>query len=146
MSSSANELRASGFVIFRMVCNQIEYLLLQTSYGKHHWTPPKGHVDPGESDLETALRETEEESGLRKMDLHIIEDFNKTIKYNVRGTPKTAVYLLAELIRLDTPVKLSDEHQDFKWVPLDKACKLVEHQTLQEVLKECSTFLQQNRI
>ncbi|XP_021935351.1 bis(5'-nucleosyl)-tetraphosphatase [asymmetrical]-like isoform X2 [Zootermopsis nevadensis] len=118
---------------------------------KHKWEfkselPFNGHVDPGESDLETALRETEEESGLRKMDLHIIEDFNKTIKYNVRGTPKTAVYLLAELIRLDTPVKLSDEHQDFKWVPLDKACKLVEHQTLQEVLKECSTFLQQNRI
>lgn len=45
MSSSANELRASGFVIFRMVCNQIEYLLLQTSYGKHHWTPPKGKFE-----------------------------------------------------------------------------------------------------
>lgn len=42
-----------------------------------------GHVDPGESDLETALRETEEESGLRKMDLHIIEDFNKTIKVSI---------------------------------------------------------------
>jgi hypothetical protein len=67
-------------------------------------------------------------------------------QYGVRGTPKTAVYLLAELIRQDTPVKLSDEHLDFKWVPLDKACKLVEHQTLQEVLRECSAFLQQNHI
>jgi bis(5'-nucleosidyl)-tetraphosphatase len=67
-------------------------------------------------------------------------------QYDVRGTPKTAVYLLAELIRHDTPVKLSDEHQDFKWVPLDTACKLVGHQTLQVVLKECSAFLQQNHI
>jgi hypothetical protein len=40
--SSVNGLRASGFVIFRIVSKQIEYLLLQTSYGNHHWTPPKG--------------------------------------------------------------------------------------------------------
>jgi bis(5'-nucleosidyl)-tetraphosphatase len=34
---------AAGFIIFRQVeQNPIEYLLLQTSYGEHHWTPPKG--------------------------------------------------------------------------------------------------------
>jgi bis(5'-nucleosidyl)-tetraphosphatase len=66
------------------------------------------------------------------------------LQYDVRGKPKTAVYLLAELIKPDTPIKLSDEHQDFKWVSLDKACELVKHQTLQEVLKECGAFVQQN--
>jgi bis(5'-nucleosidyl)-tetraphosphatase len=65
-------------------------------------------------------------------------------QYDVRGKPKTAVYFLAELVKHDTPVMLSDEHQSFKWVPLDKACELVKHQTLQEVLKECNAFLQQN--
>lgn len=144
--SAVNGLRASGFVIFRIVCNQIEYLLLQTSYGNHHWTPPKGHVDPGESDLETALRETEEETGLTKTDLHILAYFNKTIEYDVRGKPKTAVYLLAELIKHNTSVKLSDEHQSFKWVPLDEACKLVKHQSLQEVLTESRAFLHQYHI
>ena len=42
--------RAAGLVIFRrrdLSC-QPEWLLLQTSYGEHHWTPPKGHLDPGE--------------------------------------------------------------------------------------------------
>ena len=38
--------RAAGFVLFRRV-PAIEYLLMQTSYGKNHWSPPKGHVDPG---------------------------------------------------------------------------------------------------
>lgn len=33
---------ATGFVIFRLIASEIEYLLLQTSYGIHHWTPPKG--------------------------------------------------------------------------------------------------------
>lgn len=41
-------LRACGFIIFRRLAScvpppdNIEYLLLQTSYGEHHWTPPKG--------------------------------------------------------------------------------------------------------
>lgn len=36
--------RACGFVIFRRFKGPIEYLLLQTSYGQHHWTPPKGNA------------------------------------------------------------------------------------------------------
>lgn len=40
--------RACGLIVFRLLANcpppkdNIEYLLLQTSYGAHHWTPPKG--------------------------------------------------------------------------------------------------------
>lgn len=39
--------RACGLIVFRLLANcvppkDIEYLLLQTSYGEHHWTPPKG--------------------------------------------------------------------------------------------------------
>ncbi|PSN40998.1 hypothetical protein C0J52_16058 [Blattella germanica] len=140
--SSVNELRASGFVIYRLVCNKIEYLLLQTSYGRNHWTPPKGHVDPGESDIETAFRETEEESGYTKQDIRFCEDFIKTIKYDVRGKPKTVIYLLAELVKTDTPVKLSDEHQAYEWAQLDRACALVNHETLQGVLRDCDIYLQ----
>ena len=63
--------RAAGLVVFRRV-PEIQYLLMQHSYGKKHWTPPKGHVDPGESDYQTALRETEEEAGLTEQALKII--------------------------------------------------------------------------
>ena len=33
---------ASGFLVFRKCSSKIQYLLLQTSYGENHWTPPKG--------------------------------------------------------------------------------------------------------
>jgi hypothetical protein len=36
------EIRAAGFVIFRRLANQIQYLLMQASYEPFHWTPPKG--------------------------------------------------------------------------------------------------------
>lgn len=34
--------RAAGLVIFRNMNQAIQFLMLQTSYGQHHWTPPKG--------------------------------------------------------------------------------------------------------
>jgi hypothetical protein len=33
---------AAGLVVFRRISNSVQYLLLQTSYGEKHWTPPKG--------------------------------------------------------------------------------------------------------
>ncbi|KOC68062.1 Bis(5'-nucleosyl)-tetraphosphatase [asymmetrical] [Habropoda laboriosa] len=136
--------RACGFVIFRRIQGMIEYLLMQTSYGEHHWTPPKGHVDPGESDIETALRETEEEAGLFATDLKIIEDAREELNYIVNGKPKIVIYWLAELLNSDKPVQLSHEHQAFKWLPLDKACSLAKHQNLQNVLKKFDSYISKN--
>jgi len=33
---------AAGFIVFRTVSSQVQYLLLQASDGINHWTPPKG--------------------------------------------------------------------------------------------------------
>jgi 8-oxo-dGTP pyrophosphatase MutT (NUDIX family) len=42
----------------------LEVLLCHVT-GQNHWDLPKGGIDPGETPLEAALRETREESGLR---------------------------------------------------------------------------------
>ena len=44
------------------------------------WSFPKGHVDPGESDYETALRETVEESGFSREILKITPDYKVELK------------------------------------------------------------------
>lgn len=103
-----------------------------------------GHVDPGESEMETALRETKEESGLTQNDLKIHENYKKTLNYNVNGKPKIVYYWLAELVNPHASVKLSDEHQDFKWLELQEACKLAEFSEMQETLKEFDTFITSN--
>ncbi|KAM4709661.1 bis(5'-nucleosyl)-tetraphosphatase [asymmetrical] [Discoglossus pictus] len=142
-------LRACGLIIFRR-CNpitsaasvhDIEYLLLQTSYGTHHWSPPKGHVDPGEDDLTTALRETEEEAGLHSSQLNIVEGFRKELNYMVNNRPKVVIYWLAELKDCNTQVELSHEHQDFRWLQLPEACQYAEFSDMQETLQEASQFL-----
>jgi len=65
--------RAAGFIVYRRMPN-VEFLLLQASYKTHHWSPPKGHVKPRESDFETALRETFEEAGFTQEMLKIVPD------------------------------------------------------------------------
>lgn len=134
---AVSELKAAGLIIFRRkrFKGPFEYLLLQTSYGRHHWTPPKGHVDPGESEMETALRETEEESGLKQGSLNVMENIRKTLNYEVRGKPKTVIYWLAELKDYDVPIRLSREHQDFKWLNVESACELL-HDTTGDALRE----------
>lgn len=133
---------AAGFVVFRNISNRNEYLLLQTSYGIHHWTPPKGHVDPGETDLVTAYRETCEESGLQKSDLKIYEASKKTLNYPVKGKPKIVHYWLAELVNPQAKVQLSDEHQAYRWLPLKEACDCVEYPDMQRVLIEYEKYLE----
>jgi bis(5'-nucleosidyl)-tetraphosphatase len=34
--------RAAGFLVYRLVSSEIQYLLMKASYGNFHWTPPKG--------------------------------------------------------------------------------------------------------
>ncbi|XP_072428792.1 bis(5'-nucleosyl)-tetraphosphatase [asymmetrical] [Chiloscyllium punctatum] len=145
-------LRACGLIIFRRLNaglaakpQDIEFLLLQTSYGQHHWTPPKGHVDPGEDDLQTALRETEEEAGLRSNDFNLLDGYKKEIIYNVKNIPKSVIYWLAELKDYNTEVKLSDEHQTFRWLNVDEACKLAKYQEMQEALREAHQFISTNK-
>ncbi|KAG7493423.1 hypothetical protein JOB18_008796 [Solea senegalensis] len=141
-------LRACGFIVFRRVANSvpppgnIEYLLLQTSYGENHWTPPKGHVDPGEDDLTTALRETQEEAGLRAEHLRVIDSFVQELHYEVRGRPKEVLYWLAELRDPGAAVTLSDEHQDYRWARLEEACSLAQYKDLQDTLRAAHTHLQ----
>ncbi|XP_005530451.1 PREDICTED: bis(5'-nucleosyl)-tetraphosphatase [asymmetrical] [Pseudopodoces humilis] len=141
--------RACGLIIYRRlqpapsskVTDSIEYLLLQTSYGTHHWTPPKGHVDPGEDDLQTAFRETQEEAGLQASQLTLIEGYKKELHYPVHGKPKTVVYWLAEMKDCNTEIKLSEEHQAFQWLKLEDACKFAEFEDMQATLKEVHQFL-----
>ena len=141
------EVKAAGLILFRhlSVGTPIEYLLLQHSYGKRHWTPPKGHVDPGEDELTTAKRETEEEAGLKSCDYSIIDEFKHTIFYKAWGKDKSVDYWLARLKDYNCQIKLSEEHQDFKWLQIKEACDLVGYVDMQSALLAANEFLTKNR-
>ena len=55
--------KSCGVLPYRMVNGQQEFLLVFETYSKC-WSLPKGHIEAGETDVQTALRELYEETGL----------------------------------------------------------------------------------
>src|SRR5262245_55595667 len=56
--------RQAGAIVFRVDDGAVHLLLVRSKKDPRIWVFPKGHIDPGESPAETALRETEEEAGV----------------------------------------------------------------------------------
>ena len=86
--------KSCGALVFRRASQGLEVLLLKHRAG--HWDFPKGHVEAGESEQETALREVLEESGL----VVKLEDtgFREVIRFSpFPGCEKDVVYFLAFL-------------------------------------------------
>lgn len=91
--------------------------------------------------METAVRETVEESGLKKEDLKVFDDVSKVLNYEVRGKPKKVTYWLAELINSQAEVKLSNEHQDFKWLNIQDACRYGQYKDTEDLLRYCDNYI-----
>lgn len=105
-------------------------------------TSSSGHVDPGEDDLTTALRETQEEAGLTAEHLRVIDGFVQQLRYEVQGKPKEVLYWLAELRDPETELTLSDEHQDYRWARLEDACTLAQYKDMQDTLRAAHQYLE----
>ena len=101
-------------------------------------------MDAGESELETAYRETAEEAGLQKHHLQLIDGFEKVLHYEARGKPKKVIYWLAQLCNPDTPVIISSEHQRFDWFPLEAAVEISAFTIMQNVLHDADSFIREH--
>jgi 8-oxo-dGTP pyrophosphatase MutT (NUDIX family) len=55
----------AGGVVARTLGQKREYLLVESRANRGEWVLPKGHIEPGETPEETAVREVQEEAGVR---------------------------------------------------------------------------------
>ena len=85
------------------------------------WDLPKGHVDPGESEMECALRELDEETGIKESQIEIDENFRYdhlyTVtlkKHNYEPRPKKLSIFLAKLNEPHVELELT-EHDGYQW-------------------------------
>ncbi|KJP87534.1 hypothetical protein AK88_02838 [Plasmodium fragile] len=123
--------------------SKIEFLFLKASYGNKHWTPPKGLHESNEDGLETALRETLEETGLDK-DKYKLLDYQKTLTYTVNDNLKETTYYLALLLNNEERITLSDEHTDYKWIHSNESVKYSLPESLTNLLINAENFLKNN--
>ena len=131
--------RSAGSVLFNENGDNIEYLLLH--YPTGHWEFPKGNREEGETEVDTIKREIKEETAIDNIEF--INGFRKKITYNYkkRGNlvEKEVIFYLSRTN--SKKVKLSFEHQGYKWLNYDCAIKLLTYKNSKIILKEANSFL-----
>ena len=140
--------KSCGVVLF----NEQKVLLLQYATGQKegewdlqgHWDFPKGHVDKGETEIETATRELEEETGIKNIIL--LDNFRKTINYKIqkrdKKISKEVVFFIATTV--ETEINLSHEHVDYGWFDFTSALKQLTYDNARSVLSEAIFFYEKN--
>ena len=96
------------------------------------WSLPKGKANPGESYLDCALREVEEETGFRCEPLRELGDTT----YDVADGPKTVRYWLMR--RLDGAFEPNGEVDEIRWLPLAEAEELLTQEHDRELIARLS--------
>lgn len=140
-SKSLPEVRSCGVLV--TLGDPIDRFLLMRH--KDRWDLPKGHVDPGESDMETALREMVEETGIPVDAIALDPFFRFEHQYEVRearsgGQPKlkTLVIFLARLQR-EVSIEVTEHpgYQWFEWRPPHR----IQAQTIDPLLAALARYL-----
>ncbi|MBQ8994930.1 MAG: NUDIX domain-containing protein [Oscillospiraceae bacterium] len=125
--------RSCGGVLFT-VKNDVPYFVLVE---ENYYGFPKGHMEPGETERKTAIREIREETGVNAS---IVGDFRKVDHYMLKHKPdteKTVVYFLAYYEDQEI-VYQEEELNGAVLVPFSEAMKLVTHVRLKKVLREAN--------
>jgi 8-oxo-dGTP pyrophosphatase MutT (NUDIX family) len=133
--------RSAGAVVFMGTPAGPEYLLLR--YGGGNWGFPKGHVEAGESDVQAAQREVEEETGIAVAAQRLLPGFEDDTDYRFRRghvlVEKDVVFFLIESQTRD--VKISHEHSGFAWLPYGPALERVSFEGPRRILQAAHSFV-----
>lgn len=139
-----------GAVVFRMAGGERQYLLLH--YPSGHFDFAKGHVEAGETEEMTLRRETEEESGIK--DLQVFPH-RVSIRYfyvakgtecekRLRRGEGIWIFKVVHFYPAETKtetITISHEHQGHVWEGYEAALEKVTFNNAKRVLRETEEYL-----
>jgi len=112
------EVKSCGVLVFRRE-PELSFLLMRHPL---RLDLPKGHIDPGETEIECALREMWEETGIPKEEVRLDPDFRFTSQYQTQEKRFAGGFALKTLVMfvgwLQRPIEIRPtEHDHFDWFP-----------------------------
>lgn len=125
--------RSAGIIVFRIENGKPLYLLL-----KHpsYWGFPKGHLEDGETEEDTARRELAEETGFTGVE--IVQGFREIIEYWFKrdgdSIHKKVIFFLARVD--ENEPRLSHEHEDAGWFEFEEAERRARYRSQRALLRK----------
>lgn len=123
--------KSCGAIVYRRGECGLEFLILNEQ-NSEKWGFPKGHMERGESEFDTACREIFEEAGFRPT---LQTDFREEIHYRISAAgEKSVVYFLSEY---DGPIRIrQSEISAYTWITWENARQYLHRSNLIRVIEK----------
>ena len=129
--------KSCGAVIFRHA-EDWNVLLIRHTRGRHI-SFPKGHVEPGETESQTAEREIREETGLT---VRVDRRYRAENRYNIRPDIQKLVVIFAALTEQEAITPQPEEIAEAFWLPVDQAVERLTYERDRRILRDAYAHLQ----
>lgn len=128
--------KSCGAVMFTHIDGVRKFILITNISG--HIGFPKGHIEIGESEKQTALREVYEETGVKT---EIIDGFRETYNYLINGfIKKKAVYFIAPFEKEDIKMNIM-EISEYRLVTFEEALGILNFKHDRDILTRANEFI-----
>lgn len=131
--------KSCGALVYRKKGDsEPELLLIKHRYGGH-WSFPKGHVERGEDEVQTALREVSEETGLS---VRLQDGFRESVEYYPKPYVKKQVVYFLGYAENDNVHMQEEEVSETRWVPIEEALSSVTFKNDKNLINRAKNYLQ----
>lgn len=126
-----------GAVVFRNFGSERRFLLIKNKRSSH-WGFPKGHIEKGETKIDTAKREVLEETGLH---IKLFDGFEMSSDYKIAGrVEKNVTVFLATTDDTQTIIQ-EQEIEDYIWLDYKQALDMLKFENDKAILENAQNFL-----
>ena len=129
--------KSCGAVIFRKA-EGWNVLLIRHTKGRHV-SFPKGHVEPGETESQTAEREILEETGLR---VRVDKRYRAENRYNIRPDIQKLVVIFAAVTEQEAITPQPEEIAEAVWVPVEEAEERLTYERDRRIMRDAFEHIQ----
>jgi len=129
--------RAAGCVVYRLEGDAPLILLIRDKYG--YWTLPKGHLEPGESERDAAVREVFEETAIGGELGPSIGRITYTVIKNGKPRAKTVAFFLMRAAPGQAAPQIEEGIAAAEWFAPAAALALIGYEQVRGVLERALT-------
>ncbi|MBE5807514.1 MAG: NUDIX domain-containing protein [Clostridiales bacterium] len=129
--------KSCGAVIFRF--DEVWKVLLIRHVKGRHISFPKGHMEPGETESQTAEREVFEETGLR---VRVDRSYRAENRYNIRADTQKLVVIFAAVTDQAEVNPQPEEIAQAFWVSVDEALERLTYERDKRILTAAYEHIQ----
>lgn len=131
-----------GAVVYRIINGEIRFLLIKNKRSLN-WGFPKGHMERGENEHETAYREVLEEAGIK---VEFMPDFRYKSEYSIQGKIEKKVVIFLATTKDTNTVIQREEIEEYLWLGFDKAMNSLKFPNDKFLLKKANEYLEKANV